>query len=61
MTIMIGEHTSGADDCVAEFAEIFDFFVLVLEAEDFAGARYLTHLGWVTTTHGIEAYCWSFV
>ena len=36
MPIMVREHALGADDSVAEFAEIFDFFVLMLEAEHLA-------------------------
>ena len=65
MAIMVRKHAAGADDGVAEFAEVFDFLLLVLEAEDFAAVRNLVYLGWVHAAcrvHRIErANCRRFV
>lgn len=44
VTIVIGEHTLRANDCVAKFAKVLDLFVLMLEAEDFAGATHWAQL-----------------
>ena len=53
MAIMIGEHALGAHNGVAEFAEVFDLFILMLEAEDLASVRDAAHRRRVTL-HGAE-------
>lgn len=37
VAVVVAEHTLGAHDGMAKFAEVFNFFVLMLEAEDFPG------------------------